>query len=595
MFEKNSRLRYHQVLPRRVTSSCLVKSPAAFLREEGKTTLLSSLGEAYLLLDYEEEVVGGVEVRVSCTAPAHIRIQYEETPEGALRTAQFECTWYKLVIDEYDLEAGEHVLISKGRRGFRYIAVFAESEKDVEFLSAKAENGGWPIQARGFFRCSDERLNRIWDISEATARACMQDYYEDGVKRDGLLWLGDYRVTFLSGYYASGDASLARRSLLMMRDSQYPNGAIPGCAARGGGQQHDSESGIAYMPNIPKFQNIWIIPNYICDYICGIEEYLRLTGDDSILPEIMDSAKKAAAFLMDMVDFETPGVWKIDEFQQKKDENGLCYTVLHDCTSNPKNNVESKGTLLLEMLGALRALGKLAAKTKDDALAAWSENMEARLDSHIMTHYYNKEQGRYLDSVNQRPVSTLMFPASRAALLGKDDPIGMDQLVRGCMPNLGFAMAWKIEAMFKQGFYRETLEAIRKSWGKMLDHGSLTCWERLDVPEMDASHYYDAPGSCCHGWTSGPAWQLPAWITGVQSEKDGFAEVRIAPNLVDLTWAEATVPTPSGEILVRAERCEKTGVMTLTLDIPEATKACTVIWPDGVEESIPYGQHRLTH
>jgi len=108
----------------------------------------------------------------------------------------------------------------------------------------------------------------------------------------------------------------------------------------------------------------------------------------------------------------------------------------------------------------------------------------------------------------------------------------------------------------------------------MLDAGSLTCWERLDLPEMDATHYYDAPGSWCHGWTAGPAWQLPKWIAGVHGEEDGFKKIRIEPKLDTLSWAEAVVPVPKGEIWVRAEACE--GGLRIAVDLPGCVEECTL-------------------
>jgi hypothetical protein len=189
----------------------------------------------------------------------------------------------------------------------------------------------------------------------------MQDFYEDGVKRDGLLWLGDYRVTFLSAYYLTGDVSLARKSLLMIRDSQYECGAIPACAARGGGEQHHRDDGISYMPRIPgDGQNKWIILNYMCDYIRGIEEYVRMTGDDSILPEVMESAEKAAKYLLTLIDLETPGVWYIDDYKAKRDENGFNYTILMDCGINPLSSFESKGSFLFQYMSSMDALMTLA-------------------------------------------------------------------------------------------------------------------------------------------------------------------------------------------------------------------------------------------
>ena len=129
-----------------------------------------------------------------------------------------------------------------------------------------------------------------------------------------------------------------------------------------------------------------------------------------------------------------------------------------------------------------------------------------------------------------------------------------------------------------KGFIREGLRDISSAWGKMLDADSRTCWERLDVPEMNATHYYDATGSFCHGWTSSPAWQLPAWIVGIRPEADGFRKITVAPNLDLLDFAEATVPTPDGDITARVERDGKGFILYLSL--PASVEECTVVWDE---------------
>ena len=145
-------------------------------------------------------------------------------------------------------------------------------------------------------------------------------------------------------------------------------------------------------------------------------------------------------------------------------------------------------------------------------------------------------------------------------------------------------MAWRIEALFHLGYTAEALRDIYTAWGKMLDADSRTCWERLDLPEMNETHWYDALGSYCHGWSSGPAWQLPKWITGVQNVGMGFDRVVIRPRLAHLTWAEATVPTPNGEIFVRAEQ-GRTG-LAVTVDLPPEVRECTLCGPDGHSQKI---------
>lgn len=312
-----------------------------------------------MLIDFREEVVGGLEIRMRCAAKAHVEVVYEETEDGAMRRESFLCNRYRQPKDEYDTEPGDHVLVSGGHRGFRYVGLFVTGAQTVELLSVVATSVGWPVTERGSFRCSDERLNRIWEISKNTVRACMQDFYEDGVKWDGLLWVGDFRIAFRAGWLAFGEAELAKKSLRMIRDSQYATGAIPACCADDGGHQHDGEEGIAYMPGIPKSLSGWVIVNYLADYLCALDEYVRYTGDAGILGEMLDSAEKTARFMLKLTDLETPGRWWIDEYENKKDADGQRYSIHHDCKNMPNVNIGSKGGVLMEILSGLRAMASI--------------------------------------------------------------------------------------------------------------------------------------------------------------------------------------------------------------------------------------------
>jgi hypothetical protein len=309
-----------------------------------------------------------------------------------------------------------------------------------------------------------------------------------------------------------------------------------------------------------------------------------------VLPEFMDSARKAAEFLLDVIDLDSPGHWRMDDFTSKRDGYGFNYTIHMDVNISPLSGYGSKGAMLMELLLALRALKKMAELVSDASLASWAEGQALRLDRHIETYYRDRRFGSYTDEMRQRFTGINQYVAPRAALAGKVDELGIQRMIRSVMPRVGFSMAWRIEALFHLGHTSEALRDIRSAWGKMLDADSRTCWERLDLPEMNETHWYDALGSYCHGWTSGPAWQLPKWITGVRNVGMGFDRVVIQPRLDELTWAEATVPTPEGDIFVRAERAGQG--MTVTVDLPLNITDCTLCWPDGHSEKITSGVYR---
>jgi hypothetical protein len=59
--------------------------------------------------------------------------------------------------------------------------------------------------------------------------------------------------------------------------------------------------------------------------------------------------------------------------------------------------------------------------------------------------------------------------------------------------------------------------------------------------------------SLCHAWSSSPAALLPQAVLGIRPLADGWTRFAVQPRLGDLEWAEARIPAPQGDIVVRAD------------------------------------------
>ncbi|MDR1601335.1 MAG: hypothetical protein LBS42_02785, partial [Tannerella sp.] len=301
---------YQRKLPGTVLRSHLVVRGATLLDDSPSALFLGSRGAGAILLDFGEELVARLRIRGEAVGSGEIKLFYGESVEEAERQKDVGPNWYRMPRDYFELKQGPFDLRSIGRRGFRYlcIRVFG-GDATVSGLEVTQENA--PLRHIGHFSCSDSRLNEIWDMCARTVGLCMQNFYEDGVKRDGLLWLGDFRLEFLTGWHAFGDAVLSRKCFLMMAKSQAENGAIPSCASRGGGHQHPES--IEYMPGVPhEGVAAWILLNYDCDFVGSLREYILFTGDTGILDELYAPLQKVLSFLWGLVDFEKPGEFWTD-------------------------------------------------------------------------------------------------------------------------------------------------------------------------------------------------------------------------------------------------------------------------------------------
>ena len=553
------------VRPRAVARTQRVMHPAGAIGAGPSPLLLSSRGTSQLTLDFGEEVVGSVCVKVRSQGPARVTLRYGENLQEALCEIPTDEPGYCLPQDDFDLAGGQATLNHRGRRAFRYLRIAARGPSDVEVLDAAMTLRHYPVQARGHFRCSDDRLNRIWDISARTTRLCMQQFYEDGIKRDGLLWIGDYRVEYLCNTAAFGDHALARKCLHMMAASQREDGAIPSCCSHGGGHQHPE--GIAYMPaGIPHACVAdWILLNYDGDFISSVKEYVWHSGDRKILADLWPCLKRLAGFLMN---FDMDQARAMDDYIT--------------------DGFASLAATILNVLWGLGDLLTLAAWQGDASLEGpitrWRRDMEAK----VWAKFHDPATGLFVEpSPDGGESKTSWILNSYAVLAGlpktsADAKALLQRVV--ATPNItrfncGWGRFWTLTAMLENGLEQEAVDCIRRDWGQLLDCGLTTCIEGIpdNMADYFTSDEYKGIGSACHGWSAGPCYLLPTHVLGVRPEAIGYERIEIRPHLGDLPWAEGTLPTPRGDIFVR---WEKTPDLCGQIFLPDSVSGILTM-PDG--------------
>jgi hypothetical protein len=78
-------------------------------------------------------------------------------------------------------------------------------------------------------------------------------------------------------------------------------------------------------------------------------------------------------------------------------------------------------------------------------------------------------------------------------------------------------------------------------------------------------------GSCSHAWTAHPSFHFVNILAGIRQLGLAWESVEFSPQFVDgIDFAEASIPSPKGEIKARWER--KGGKMEATVTIPSGMK-----------------------
>jgi len=531
---------YTKRQPVAIAHSRQVADASACLRN-GETQLESG---SSLVLDFGEELVGILELDVVVHADTRIElIEGEDLEEAMLLQDPFPPGhWYHQPRDILQLNPGPQTARNQGRRAFRFAHVIVHGPGRVTLRSARTILEHAPVSDRGRFRCSDSVLNDAWTISQRTTRLCMQAFYEDGVKRDGMLWIGDYRVEFLCAHLLFADADLARRCLRMFAQCRHPNGSLSAVALHAGGHLYPR---ISYQGDLSKPGGLheWVLDNYCADFVSGLWEYVLHTGDADLARELADVTRGVIDFLAQVDLTKTvPG-----------------RTFITDNQPETKDWWGSRAALGYQLAATFgdaaklwRHLGDHAAADRCDALRT------ARLTETIAT-FGDPTRGEARDDLGT--ASTRSWHAHAAAYLAGALPaealralypqLTADPSVR--RPMAGFMEYYMLEAWLRAGLVREAFDEMRSYYGQMLRSGATTTWELVDRREPGIDHIQPAGRSHCHGWSAGPAFQLPVHVLGVTPTAPGYRKVEIRPALDDLTWAEGVVPTPAGDIAVRVQ------------------------------------------
>ncbi len=416
-----------------------------------------------------------------------------------------------------------------GPSGFRFARIDNMDPKiDVELSQVRAILTLRDIPYTGSFKCSDERLNQIWETGAYTVHLNMQEFLWDGIKRDRLVWLGDMHpeVSVINSVF--GHNPVVPDSLDMTRDVTPVT---------------------EWMNGISSYSMWWILIH---------EDWYRHHGN-------LDYLKQQQPYLTALLKRLTTyvgadGREKLDGMRFLDWPTFENKTAVHEGLQAMMTLTMESGARLTEILGD-KETSKLCTDT-------------AKL---LRTH--KPEASGRKSPAALLSLAGLRDSADVAKVLKKDGPKDLSTFY-------GF---YVLNALAKSGDVDTGLDFISQYWGGMIDFGATTFWEdfdlawtenagRIDEPvasgkkdlhgDFGAHCYVGFRHSFCHGWAGGPTAWLSKNVLGVEPVAPGCAKVRISPRLGRLTWAEGTYPTPKGPIHVRHDK-QTDGSVKSTINLPD--------------------------
>ncbi len=463
-----------------------------------------------LCLELETELAGSV-----------IDIGYGESP-------------HITYVDRYTTRSGRQVFSPFHYRAGRYVLLtFSKIAAPINLRSLKFRLCEYPVTENSTpFVSSSESLNRIATTSTTTLHLNMHSHFEDCPWREQKLYLGDMYVEALACYYAWGEYDYVKKNLLQLAARNRPDGWIksgPGCS-RGEG----------------------LIVDFPVMFIIELRDHCLFSGDRKTMESLYPQAVTLLNNYMEM-GLRREGLVNIGEAD----------SFANWCVIN-WNDVVKKGQcaplnfLVLRGLSALIEMAAWLGRADDlNRFRAILRPFRRAIDR----AFWSPAKGLYRDGHYQgEPIEHYSTETNTLALLSGQPDKTKTRCILGALQGgqlpletpTAYFNAFVAESLFLNNRTALALELIERCWGRMLAHGADAFWEAF-LPQTPPGSHPPKGLSLCHGWASGPAYLLPAYVLGIRPLEPGFRRFTVDPHFPSLTSASGAVPTPHGPITMRYE------------------------------------------
>ena len=434
-------------------------------------------------------------------------------------------------------------------RGYRYFAIKENPHVSIDSVSAIFRS--FPVKRKGGFSCSDQELNRIWEIGRWTMQICAHDTWMDTPWREQTQYIaGDTRYDMRYSVYAFAP------NMQLLHKYNILSGAFSQRHSDKGAIRARSPTGAHLGPTTSTY-----IPDYQLEWILMLREYHMFYEDEELLKQIYPNLKKLLQY------FEL----------YRSEERGLVGQVpgwvVLDHPDTYKMDVGGENTAMNCLYhGALKSAAWIARNIMKDEKQAdeWQHKAQA-VKTSIQKHLWSEKDNAFKDGYqSSRITQQTQVYALKYGLVPEDKKAEVVEYVmsqgRSCEQSFSY---WLLHTMFSEGSGQWALDYIRKNWGaQMRDDGFNGAWYEL----WEAS-----PGmSKSHAWCSGPTALLPEFVLGVEPIAPGWKQFKIQPRLSDLKWAEGVVPSVAGDIHVKLKKLrkgEKESGLRIEVVVPENTRS----------------------
>jgi alpha-L-rhamnosidase len=499
-----------------------------------------------MLIDFGKETFGFLKLH-GLTGDGRVTVYYGESKEEAL-SEKGAVTLDRLQINSA-LKKDSVMVLTKA---FRYVNIETTNSAHIDSVSMLYEYSN--VQERGSFHCSDEVINKIYEVAKYTLHLNTREFFIDGIKRDRWIWSGDAYQSYLMNYYLFFDSPTVERTLMALRGKD------------------------------PVTSHINTIMDYTFYWFLGISDYYRYTGNKNFIKQYYPRMQSLMEYCLG-----------------RRNSNGLLEGLPGDwifidwaAGLSKKGEVSFEQMLFARSLETMAVCAGIMSDSKDQERY---QKLADDLKQKIFSIYWDENKHALVHSrVNGKPTENVTRYANMFGIFFnyfseqqkqavKQNVLLNDKIQKITTPYMHF---YELEALCAMGEQGYVLNEIKSYWGGMLNLGATTFWEEYDPSKNGAEHYAmygrEFGKSLCHAWGASPIFLLGKYFLGVKPTSPGYSTYSIEPKLGGLEWMEGTIPTPAGNIEIycsvkeiKVKGAAGTGVLKFSSKSQPVSKNGTIV------------------
>lgn len=448
-----------------------------------------------VIFDFGDHQVGyvsfvAVPVGSHYDVPAYLKLKFAEAPEELLEDSDMYDGWLsKSWIQEeaLHLDILPNTLHMPRRYAFRYmqIEVLDTSPKyalkfrnlSCDYVSAVEMDKVEPLQA------ADEMLNKIDRVSVKTLMDCMQKVFEDGVKRDRRLWLGDLRLQARANYVTFKNYDMVKRCLYLFAGMTFADGRIGAC--------------FFHEPDLR------VDDTYLMDYALffgpALWDYYEACGDMDTLRELYPQAMAQIDICVETM---------LDDHHVVIDQ-GEAFWCFLDWGEGLNKQAGAQAVLIYSIRYGIRLAKALGDHSRVQRLQEQTDILkQAAIDA-----FWDEEQQMFVSGKDRQVSWASQVWMILARVFDKEKSRKLILHTQQINPRVRMVTPYMyhhyMDALIRCGEETLAIEEMKRYWGEMIKDGADTFWEVYNPYNRHESPYGSAMvNSYCHAWSCTPAYLL---------------------------------------------------------------------------------------